>query len=510
MPRGLVPPPQTTRQLPTNMSGNATTEPTRRITDEEHTRVLEEIRQFLNKLEIPHIPVTPLSGKTSHGDIDIVVSEEAWMANNTEAVGQTKGNNSGGGLSFPEGVIGQQSRQGFTHVAWPMGDGTYVQVDFIRTPEQHLVQTKTYLSHGTLGNVIGLVCRSIGLRYKMVGLHMIARHPNGQKCGSLEIETDPEKCLRIIGFPEDDIQRLLTGTFHDREDYYPVPTRLPFFHTDYIHPERMTAPNRGRDKKRPEIVPYRNWLLENNILQDWDLPERSDEENYLRYQFTWIRRLIGEEKHEELLALQKEMSETLNARMGPKAGKRLWFEETSKMAGVDPKEIGKTVYELANADNITVDAFIQNHTPEQASVLIQEKIQNSAMNDKATPTRLLCFVHEQVIPAEVGICPDGTLRWQLGPSQVKALESGLPVAQYENIPRIYIPSMGQVFLVTGVFLTDAEANAHCEQDPETAVIATQADGIVICAKNKPAIPILPEFAGYIPRGPESGNIEIPQ
>ena len=106
------------------MSGNATKIPTRRVTSAEHLHVIAAVSLELDLLGIPYMPTTWLSGKESHGDVDIVVSDDHWPKEKS--------------FLFPKS-LGQESRNGFTHIAWPIPNSDeFVQVDFIRIEQRYL------------------------------------------------------------------------------------------------------------------------------------------------------------------------------------------------------------------------------------------------------------------------------------------------------------------------------------------------------------------------------------
>jgi hypothetical protein len=355
------------------MSGNATKEETRRVTLEEHDATRERVTRILSAMNIPWRLPTQFSGKNSHGDIDIVVSDNHIPEN----------------FTLPEGK-GQQSRNGFTHLAFPVIDnsgketGGLVQVDLIRTPIECIEQTKTYLSHGTFGNLLGLVCRSIGMRYGMQGVTIIARKEDGTKCGDITVTQDPEECLKIIGMNEEDRERVLHGQFENREDHYPVLTRVPFFHHDCIHPMRMTAPNRGRDKKRPEVEPCREWILANVKPTPWDLPWRETKEQYLAHQAMWQKRLLGEKKYQELQEQAKEHIAKLTGKTGAKGEKGAWFETMTKLTQTHKLKIdniGQVMYALAKTKNLRVDDFIKQNSPENTLPQLVEHLKQNLCNE---------------------------------------------------------------------------------------------------------------------------------
>lgn len=316
--------------------------------------MLQKVGNVLGELGVPHLPTVSLTGKEDHGDIDIVISDDHWPKD----------------FTFP-GSLGQTSRPGFTHFAYPLESGGYVQVDLIRTPFEYLRQTSVYLSHGTLGNLIGLVCRSIGIRYGMRGLTMIARQPDGTKCGDVPITGSPEECLQLLRLPLDDLERIVNGSFGTREDYYPIVSHLPFFHHDCVHPERMTAPNRGRDKKRPEVLPCREWLLANVEPASWELPWRDASDNgYLDYQFMWQRTLLGEERHVELLLAAAVVAAEARSRKLVVTEKDIWFRKLNELMPSGAKS-GAYVRNLTTVAQQTMEAFIETNTPEEAFSKIQ-------------------------------------------------------------------------------------------------------------------------------------------
>lgn len=308
-----------------------------------------------------------LAGKATHGDVDVVVAEENWSG------------------MFPTKVKAHLSRNGFAHAAWPLYESRdCVQVDFIQVPKECLSQAIQYYSHGTLGNHIGLLCRSIGLRYGFKGLFKKVFDPvTNQAVGHVTIETHPSKILKLLGLSDDTVHRLRHGEFVNREESYEILKEFPWFHPEAMDLENMTAANRTREKKRPETSNLIQWLNSGNC--GIEFIDQSALKGYLgkdKYREFWQKNLLGDVMYKRIEDQASLLIQV--ARNKAKVVKPMdrWFSAVSAKTGLKGPDLSLFASNLAKFMGCKITELPTLLNNDDYSKSIQELIHRPAMSGR--------------------------------------------------------------------------------------------------------------------------------
>lgn len=327
------------------MNGKALETPVRRITTPELHEHLPEIMEAARKAgaDTMRMP-TPLSGKETHGDIDILT---VWSPGAEGDDGQKK-------YGIP-GSPEWRSVPSCTHFAWPLKTGGHVQVDLIKAEEETLAHSVLYYSHGTLSNHIGLLCRSAGLRFKDTGLTLSTYDDKFIRTGDFMIENDPWKTLEILGLEKNIIHRILTGSFKDKEESYEILPLLNIYNPAAIHIDRMTAQNRSREKKRPETTNLMEWVQARPDSKKYKiLPPHEEREELSRYRKEIQREILGDRFDEITKAAKADHIQREETRRLTLKTKDTWFEDVTTILGTDRKATGAKLNLLAQDKGLKV------------------------------------------------------------------------------------------------------------------------------------------------------------
>lgn len=342
------------------MSGKAVTHPVRRITNEELRKVQHEVTRWLWLSGIPHALPTHLTSKQDHGDVDVIVGQVSTD------------------IRLPEKVKGVNRRPGFVHMAWPLEDGTYVQVDLILVEPEWLDMARVYYSHGTLSNHIGLMCRFIGLMFGYQGLRRKIYDPvTEHSCGDINVTTNPVNTLTLLGLDAASIDRIVNGSFATREESYAMLLKFPCFYKQAISLDRMSAANRTREAKRPETSNLIAWLEEQN-LHDEGLP--MDFKSRMRLMDKWYFTLFPNAVYKALNRMaQLSLDIQMEARKHVPDWKNEWVRSYAKLGGIHVEEAGRLINQRAAAKELKFQDFMKTFTPEEAVYQLPQnmKIENT-------------------------------------------------------------------------------------------------------------------------------------
>ena len=228
------------------MGGKALTM-NRRVTTKEFYDTVDHIKQqfapYTDRVE----PLIPLSLKESHGDIDMLISEDVTV----DVI-----NRVASAVSVPE-----RSRNGDTvHLAWPISGGEgYVQVDIKRISWEYIDVARSFLWYGDLGNLIGKIVRgrfSSYLRWNYMGLHRKLWTPGKDRLlDTILVSRDPDAIYRFLGFSLD---RWKDG-FATEEEVFECVVQSKYFHPDYFHPSNLRH-DQKEDYKRPGYRRFLSWM----------------------------------------------------------------------------------------------------------------------------------------------------------------------------------------------------------------------------------------------------------
>jgi hypothetical protein len=135
-----------------------------------------------------------------------------------------------------------------------------LQVDFFLREEDVFHSTDSYLSFNDVGNLIGKICRRLGLKYGEDGLSWVFRRPDNEHYRrDILISRNPESIFGFLGLS---YEEWLRG-FDELDDIFCWVIQSPYFS---VHPYRNPS-KRIRDRKtqRPTVARFLHFLEEQNV-----------------------------------------------------------------------------------------------------------------------------------------------------------------------------------------------------------------------------------------------------
>jgi len=218
-----------------------------------------ELRSYLTRkigVEAFRIP-RYYGNKADFGDMDIVVNAKAASGSTWE--------------SLRAQIVGDLGIEQ-TQSAGPLYSTVYrgLQVDFFLREDSEFLSTASYLSFNDAGNLIGKICRRMGLKYGEDGLSWVYRRANdGHYRRDLLVSKDFEK---IYGYLDLDYQRWQQG-FDSLEDIFEWVMASRYFSVEpYLEPGKRI---RERTKVRPTIKRFLEYLEEHSIAKRYVYEEHS-------------------------------------------------------------------------------------------------------------------------------------------------------------------------------------------------------------------------------------------
>ncbi len=126
-----------------------------------------------------------------------------------------------------------------------------LQVDIIPMPDEDFDTAFDYYAYNDLGNLVGKIYHSLGLKYGHRGLHLVVMDGT-QKVGEIEISKDTEDIYSFLGL---DYGRYISG-FDTLEEIFEFVESSPFFSPDIFWYENLNSENRRRDKLRSTYATF--------------------------------------------------------------------------------------------------------------------------------------------------------------------------------------------------------------------------------------------------------------
>ncbi|MCJ1285439.1 hypothetical protein MMC26_004779 [Xylographa opegraphella] len=255
--------------------------------------------------------------KTSHGDIDILVSEP-HSTTTTQSISQA--------LNAKTSVSTSGSPSSSFAIPFPDRADEYIQLDI------HVCPTSTFhwelfmASHGDLWNLLGTSLRGFGLTANNVGLNLrIAEIEHlDRKKSMLFLTSNPTSVLELMGL---DVQKYWRQ-FATMNELYEYATSTRFFRKDRYLREELKSNDRKRMGKRP---------LYQQFVDDW-LPQRVGIEELRE-----VAELTRESVFEEVLdryGKREEYEQTL----------RLWNQERADLQAKQQSKEQRRAEWLAEAE----------------------------------------------------------------------------------------------------------------------------------------------------------------
>lgn len=216
---------------------------------DEYLDIEADVRRFLDRL-IPNGYRVPryYTDKADFGDLDVVVDHGAL-----EGIGGYDGLQ----LAIAEGLGVTEAKHTGHVYATVYRD---FQVDYFLRRSDLFEATYHYLSFNDLGNILGRMCKPLGLKYGEDGLSYVFRRPTQPSYKvSLPISRD---WPRILAFLELDVGRWETG-FESLHEMFAWAAQSPWFSVaPYV--ERAATTER-RARRRKTIAEMIRWVSDAGI-----------------------------------------------------------------------------------------------------------------------------------------------------------------------------------------------------------------------------------------------------
>lgn len=261
------------------MGGNALKNcTTRRCGADEYYALEHEIVSWLNywfpKCDV-HV-IKAYRNKDSFGDIDILITSDELPNNWVETIK----------IAFcPLEAVKNGNVLSFEHKQF--------QVDLITTPRSEFVTSQHYFGYNDLGNLMGRIAHSMGLKLGHDGLSYNWRVDSYQFKNEI-ISTDWEVICNVLGLS---YERYCEG-FDELEDIFKFVVASPLFNKDIYLLENRNNYARTRDKKRPTYNAFLKWIedhhsetkeqVANSMWDDMYRASSGGKDHWLDYLFMQI------------------------------------------------------------------------------------------------------------------------------------------------------------------------------------------------------------------------------
>ena len=223
------------------MGGLALAHCTRRFEAGEYYEVADKALQILEKL-FPCAKVRVIKAyrdKPSFGDLDILLESDClppfWIDRVSEAFNSKDSTKNGNALST-------EFRE--------------MQVDIIATKSNEFESSYQYFNYNDLGNLVGRVAHSMGLKLGHDGLTYKFMGAERYVFKEIKLLDDWEQILPVLGY---DYARWAEG-FNTLEDIFEFVVSSPFFNKSIYALENRNHAARTRDQKRKTYMEFLEWL----------------------------------------------------------------------------------------------------------------------------------------------------------------------------------------------------------------------------------------------------------
>lgn len=227
------------------MGGNALKEPSIRLGREKYVSlskaVLKEVKEYFLGASL----ISSYSEKETFGDMDILVVtddgkwpeefKESSFLQNREVV-----------WNGPVCSLG-----------WDLVEGRF-QIDLILVESKYCRAAASYFAYNDLGNLLGIIAKSLGFKLGHKGLWKRFYHPDKptEVIFSVEVDTSWGEILWFLGVPSYWIEKWRVG-LDSLEDIFRMVQSSRYYHPDLYLLENRNSVSRVRDAKR---VTYTKFL----------------------------------------------------------------------------------------------------------------------------------------------------------------------------------------------------------------------------------------------------------
>lgn len=306
------------------MGGNALKNcTTRRYQAEEYFVLEDEVRKkFQDHFRTNAYPILAYRNKESFGDMDILVQAEhlppRWVESVVALFDSKEHHKNGNVLSF---------------------EYKEFQIDLIVTPEEELVSSAQYFAYNDLGNLIGRVAHSMGLKLGHDGLTYKFMRAERYVFKEIKLLDDWEDILPVLGYSW---ERYSQG-FDTLEDIFKFVVSSPFFNKSIYALENLNHASRVRNQKRKMYMEFLKWIESYEETSDQqsiaflNICKATKHYAYQNYLFDKIPSF-----KEQYEATQKEFL------LAQEYKKRFNGELVSQWTGLEKQELGKFMAWLKN------------------------------------------------------------------------------------------------------------------------------------------------------------------
>lgn len=247
------------------MGGNALKNTTtRRYEAKEYHELEREVVSDLSEL-FPFCKILPIKAyknKESFGDMDILIDSKFIPSDYQEQIRK---------LYDCREMVKNGNCLSFSYKE--------LQIDLIVTHPSEFYTSYNYFAYNDLGNLLGRISHSMGLKLGHDGLSYDFREGTYQ-FKNVILLTDWKDVLPVLGLP---YERYAEG-FDDIEDIFEFVVSSPFFSPDIYLLENRNHTSRVRDAKRKTYMQFLDWIQ----TKGYSFSLKKDKKDYLNYLFNSI------------------------------------------------------------------------------------------------------------------------------------------------------------------------------------------------------------------------------
>lgn len=230
-----------------------------------------DVRYILKNMCFPEarpLALQAYKNKQDFGDLDILVDSEALPSNWVDIIQQ---------VFKPREMVKNSNVLSFEY--------RQLQVDLIVTDPSEMMTSYCYFAFNDLGNLLGRVAHSLGLKLGHDGLSYNWRVDTYQ-FRNVILLTDWKDILPVLGYS---YERYAEG-FDTIEDIFKFVVSSPFFHKDIYLLNNRNHTSRVRDAKRKTYMDFLKWIEDDmNVPSPWNCCRFEDKKDWLPYLFAEIQ-----------------------------------------------------------------------------------------------------------------------------------------------------------------------------------------------------------------------------
>lgn len=291
------------------MGGNLFKE-TSRLSKQDYEIVVKDVLQLLKGVyktptEIFNDnckPVIAYAEKESFGDLDILINSSIFSKYNLLSYLKSANipfNDSGDVLSF----------------RYEYNTNTFFQVDVIYTKGKYFLASYHYFSYNDLGNLLGRLTKTIGIKYGHKGLSLVVRDKE-YVMGEIILSTDVNDMLDILGLDKE----TYNSGFSNLKEIFEFVISSKFFNADIFLLHNRNHEGRTRDKKRKTYHEFLVYLEEAKPVNKFIVPPKEYKGGYnlkepfytniILAKFPWVEQEV--ERLNSLREKQKQFRDVFN------------------------------------------------------------------------------------------------------------------------------------------------------------------------------------------------------